>query len=200
MRPNYAQDAPPTEITVGGFAYKTETDYRVWIEVQKDLRKINLNTKDPGKMHENECILESIEKMIFGRVLADHNGDDVLMAIYQFLQGYPALPVERESGPQLLSLEYDINMIIIAIQNQSGVDLSYRRKEPYHWWEFLLQLQALSGSHHILNLMEIRGYKGKDKDMLRLKRIHALPEELSAEEQEQIDAFDAMFQPKGENA
>ena len=198
MRPNYAQDAPPTEITVGGNAYTIDTDYRVWIDVQSELRKINLNTTDPEAMDENEIILENIERRIFGGVLADENAIDVLKGIYEFLGGYPSLPVESDGGAPVFSFEYDLNMIILAIRNQSGIDLSYRRKEPFHWWEFLLEFQSLSGDHHILNIMEIRGYKGNDKDMLHMKRAHALPVEYTAEEQAQIDAFDALFQPKGD--
>lgn len=198
MKPNYAMDAPPTEITVGGIPYKAETDYRVWIEVQQELRRINMSTTDPETMDENERVLEAIERRIFGGVLVDENAIDVLRGIYEFLAGYPSLPVESEGGPPVYSLEHDLNMIIIAIRNQSGIDLSYRRKEPFHWWEFLLEFQSLCGDHHILSLMEIRGYKGTDKEMLRNKRRYALPIEYSAEEQAEIDAFDALFTPKGE--
>ena len=197
MRPNYAMDAPPTEITVGGNAYTANTDYRVWIDVQKELRKINLITMDPKEMDENERILEGIERMIFGGVLADENAIDVLKAIYKFLGGYPSLPVEPEGGPPVFSYEYDLNMIILAIRNQSGIDLSYRC-EHFHWWEFLLEFQSLCGDHYILNLMEIRGYKGTDKEMLRRRSAYALPVEYTAEELAEIEAFDAMFRPKGE--
>lgn len=199
MRPNYALDAPPTEIQVGGATYKIETDYRIWIDVQRDLRQIDLKTTDKAKMTENEVILENIERRVFGGVLAEENAIDVLKAIYEFLRGYPSLPVESDDDDEaVVSLEYDLNMIILAIRNQSGIDLSYRRKEPFHWWEFLLEFQSLSGNHHILNMMEIRGYKGKDRDMLRLKRAYALPREISAEEQAEIDAFEALFEPKGD--
>lgn len=199
MRPNYALDAPPTEIQVGGAVYKIETDYRIWIDVQQDLRRINLKTTDKMKMTENEVILENIERRVFGGVLAEENAIDVLKAIYEFLRGYPSLEIENDEDDEaVVSLEYDLNMIILAIRNQSGIDLSYRRKEPFHWWEFLLEFQSLSGNHHILNIMEIRGYKGKDRDMLRLKRAYALPREISAEEQAEIDAFEALFEPKGD--
>ncbi len=198
MRPNYAMDAPPTSILVGGIPYTVETDYRVWIEVQQELRKINMHTLDPDVMEENEKVLEEIERRIFGGVLVDENAIDVLQGIYGFLGGYPSLQVESEGGPPVYSFEHDINMIILAIRNQSGIDLSYRRKEPFHWWEFLLEMQSLCGDHYILNLMEIRGYKGTDKEMLRNKRRYALPIEYSAEEQAEIDAFDALFKPKGE--
>lgn len=198
MRPNFAQDPPPTSISVGGIPYNAETDFRVWIEVQKELRKIDLNTVDPDVMDENEAILENIERMIFGGVLADENAIDVLKGIYEFLGGYPSLPVEGDGGAPVFSFDYDLNMIVLAIRNQSGIDLSYRCKH-FHWWEFLLEFQSLCGDHFILNLMEIRGYKGTDKDILRQKHRHALPVEYTAAEQAEIDAFDALFKPKGEN-
>ena len=46
MRPNYAQDAPPTSIEVGGFAYPCETDYRVWIEVLRLMRELDPDADD----------------------------------------------------------------------------------------------------------------------------------------------------------
>ena len=199
MHPNFAQDAPPTSIMVGGTSYDVKTDYRVWIDVQKELRKINLRTLDADQMDENERILEGIEREIFGGVLVDENAIEVLKGIYEFVGGYPSLPVESSGGAPTFSFEYDLNMIILAIRNQSGIDLSYRRKEPFHWWEFLLEFQSLCGDHYILNLMEVRGYKGTDKEMLRQKRIHALPIEYSAEEQAEIDAFEALFEPKEAN-
>ena len=54
-------------------------------------------------------------------------------------------------------------------------------------------------SEHILNLMEARGYKGNDKELLRRKRMCALPVEYSAAEQAEIDAFLEMFE-EGEHA
>lgn len=198
MSPNYATDAPPTQITVGGAAYDVQTDFRIWIDVQKELRKINLSSTDAAQMDENERILEGIERRIFGGVLADENAIDVLKAIVEFLNGYPSLPIESDGEEPVFSFEHDLNWIILAIRNQSGIDLSYRRKEPFHWWEFLLEFQSLCGEHYILKLMEIRGYKGKDKDMLRQKHAHALPREYSAEELAQIEAFEALFEPEVE--
>ena len=41
MRPNYAQDAPPTSISVGGVDYRCKVDYRVWIDVLGVMRRID---------------------------------------------------------------------------------------------------------------------------------------------------------------
>ena len=98
----------------------------------------------------------------------------------------------------LFSFDWDINAIIIAIRNQSGIDLSYRRTEPFHWWEFLLEFQTLCGEHYILNLMGARSYRGRDKELLRRKRMCALPAEETEEERATAETFSAMFDGGGE--
>ena len=199
MRPNYAQDAPPTEISVGGFAYPANTDYRVWIDVLDKLQALVPADANDAQIAENVRILTEVERMIFGRVI-DAPLPDLIDAIAEFAKGYPTAPMQTEGvGAQTYSFKYDLNEIIIAIRNQSGIDLSYRRKEPFHWWEFLLEFRTLCGDHYILNLMEARGYKGNDKELLRRKRMCALPVEYTAAEQAEIDAFLEMFE-EGEHA
>lgn len=201
MRPNYAQDAPPTSIEVGGFAYPCETDFRVWVEVLRLLRRIDLRlTDEAGARRTLDRIME-IEQLVFGGVLVDEDPVEVLMAVVAFSKGYPMAPTRDTGGADapLFSFEYDLNAIIIAIRNQSGIDLSYRRKEPFHWWEFLLEFHTLCGSHYMLNLMEARGYKGKDRDLLKRKYACALPEEYTDAEQAELDAFNAQFATGWEN-
>ena len=66
MRPNYAQDAPPTSIEVGGFAYPCETDFRVWIEVMSQMRQINFKAEtEAGKTASAEALV-NIEYLVFG--------------------------------------------------------------------------------------------------------------------------------------
>ena len=194
MRPNYAQDAPPTEITVGGVAFKSNTDYRVWLDVLHSLRDLVPDAQTEEQLEGNATAIAEIETLVFGRLI-DAPVDAVIYAVAQFAQGYPTAPMEREGdGEPTYSFEYDLNEIIIAIRNQSGIDLSYRRKEPFHWWEFLLEFRTLCGNHYILNLMDARGYKGNDKELLRRKRMCALPREYTAAEKAEIDAFNALFE------
>lgn len=202
MRPNYAQDPPPTSIEIGGFAYPCAIDYRVWLGVLRLMREINPGAgTDDARRRTAEAFVE-IQVALFGGVLYDEDPAEVLRAVAEFSRGYPMAPSNDVGGTDdapLYSLEYDLNAIIIAIRNQSGIDLSYRRKEPFHWWEFLLELRTLSGDHYILNLMDARGYKGKDKELLRRKHACALPPEYTAEEQAVLDAFNAQFATGWEN-
>ena len=193
LRPNYAQDAPPTDISVGGVAYPVDTDYRTWLHVMRTSRDLITRPKTADDVIHNMQIIAELEQMVFGRII-EHPADEVLSTINDFCTGYPQAPVgEGKQGPPVYSFDYDLNYIIMAIRNQSGIDLSYRRKEPFHWWEFLLEFHALCGDHYILRLMEIRGYDGKDRDMQRQAQRFALPRENTADDQQALDALDAMF-------
>ena len=100
-----------------------------------------------------------------------------LKAITAFLQGYPEQMTGKvQNGTQTLSLCEDINEIVLAIRNQSGLDLSYRCKY-FHFWEFLLEVKTLEDRHYISKLQQIRGYNGKDAQMLRLKEQFAIRSE-----------------------
>lgn len=193
IRPNLAQDAPPTELLVGGVSYNIDIDYRVWIDAMHKMRDIHPNPDTPERAMHNAQIIAEVETAVFGKVIPA-GIPDVLDAISAFAAGYPEPPV---SGPgrdvQTYSFEYDINNIIIAIMNQFGIDLTYRRKEPFHYWEFMAYFRALCGDHYILRLMEIRGYNGKDPEMKRQAQRYALPRESTAEDQAILDEFDALF-------
>lgn len=192
-RPNLAQDAPPTVIAVGGAEYPVNVDYRVWIGVLRDLRDLISTPSALEHALRNAEIIQKIENDVFGQLIP-HPANEVLEAVCAFSKGYPEPPVEgSEPSAPTYSFDWDLNYIIIAIWNQFGIDLSYRRTEPLHWWEFLLYFRALSGSHYILRLMEIRGYDGKDNDLKRQAQRYALPRETTGEDQAMLDYFDKVF-------
>lgn len=192
-RPNLAQDAPPTAITVGGADYTVNVDFRVWIDVLRLLRDLISTPATVEQAMHNAEVIGEMERAVFGDLIPQPAAD-VLSAVIDFSRGYPEPPVEAgESAQPMYSFDWDLNYIIIAIQNQFGVDLSYRRTEPFHWWEFLLYFRALAGNHYILRLMEIRGYDGKDSDLKRQAQRYALPRETTAEDQAMLDAFDELF-------
>lgn len=198
MRPNFAQDAPPTSLEVGGFSYNIDSDYRTWLEVMRIMRSINFGDSSPKGLADIVAKTEELQKLIFGGVLVDENYSDTIAAISTFLAGYPSAPkngTSDDSDPfksPAFSFEYDLNEIIVAIYDQHRIDLSYRCKY-FHWWEFLLLFHTVAGEHVITNLMQIRSYKGKDKELIRRRNANALPVEYTAEEQAELDAFNALF-------
>lgn len=193
MRPNLAQDAPPTELLVGGNSYGINVDFRVWIDVLHDLRNLYSAPANAEQAMHNAETIGRIELAVFGKVIHE-SISAMLDAVSGFAVGYPEAPVgDGGRSVQTYSFDWDLNYIILAIRAQYGIDLSYRRTEPFHFWEFLVYFRALCGDHYILRLMEIRGYDGKDPEMKRQAQRFALPRETTAEDQAMLDAFDEMF-------
>ena len=194
LRPNLAQDAPPTRITVGGAAFDVNVDFRTWIGVMHDLRDLIIEPTTPEHFLHNAQVILNIETAVFGKPI-DADVADVLHAISEFARGYPDAPMQGgdPARAQTYSFDYDLNYIALAIQNQFGVDLSYARTEPLHWWLFLAYFRALSGDHYILRLMQIRGYTGDDKEMRRQARMFALPIERTANDEANEAELDGIF-------
>ena len=195
LRPNLAQDEPPAEISVGGISYIVDVDFRVWVDVLRLLRDLIPAPENAKQATHNIEVIKEIEETVFGKIIPQ-KPSDVLEAVQKFAEGYPEAPVAAsgEYKPPTYSLDWDMNYIIIAIMNQFGIDLTYRRKEPFHWWLFLAYFRALRGEHYISRLMEIRGYSGKDAELKRQAQRYALPREQTAEDQAILDAFDALME------
>lgn len=194
QRPNLAMDAPPTEIVVGGASYAANTDYRVWLQVLEDMERWYSVPDSPDKQQSNAEIAAQMQVLVFGGVLVEEDPGQVLDAMAQFAQGYPTAPMQadRATDAPVYSFEWDLNEIILAIRNQSGIDISYRCKY-FHWWEFLLEFRTLCGDHYILNLMEARGYKGDNKELLDRKRWCALPVRHTADETAVLEEINELF-------
>ncbi len=189
-----AHGAPPEQIEIGGRAYPIQTDFRVWMEIVEQMQTLNPEPQDDGQRLDNAECMEQIQTLAFGGILIDEDAAQVLEAVCDFARGYPGDAAQADAaGPALYSFRQDLNYILIAIRNQSGLDLSYRRKEPFHWWDFLLEFQSLCGAHYILKLMEIRGYTGKDPEMLRLKARHALPRRRTRAEEAALEEINNEF-------
>lgn len=196
IRPNMAQDAPPTEITVGGVSYRCETDYRAWIDIIDMLNNLLPDARNTEEaMHNAETII-AIEEAVFGKII-EAPAADVLRGITEFMKGYPHVRAEADdaeagNGRQVYSFKHDINSIIIAIRNQSGRDIGYGCKE-FHWWLFLEEFRNLCGDHYILRLMEIRGYDGNDAKMKAQSLRFAVPREQTAEDDRIVSDFNDIF-------
>ena len=193
-------DAPPTSLEVGGASYKINVDYRVWLLVQEQLRELFREPKTSEESAHNLGVIADMEALVFGGVLKDEDPYEVLAAMASFLVGYPEPPVNGSAPAEepTFSFSYDLNYIILAIRNQSGIDLSYHRKEPFHWWEFLLEFQTLSGDSYFSRLSDIRGYKDTSKhdgkkahqEAMRLKQRYRLPYVSTIEERLAAEAFE----------
>ena len=201
FRPNYAQDAPPQSIRVGGADYAVNVDFRVWIDILDRARELYASVGTLEEARHNARVLADLQKMAFGGVLAESPAA-VLRAMMAFARGYPTMVGEDvgadEDGEELLSFDYDINDLVLAIRAQSGVDLSYRRREPYHWWEFLLRVRALCGDHAILRAVRLRASRDTSREARLAKRRVRLPHKPTAGERRTLAALRAAAGEKEE--
>lgn len=196
IRPNYAQDEPPVELSIGGNSYPIQTDYRIWIEALDLMRDISFVKDDEERNQKSIGKLAQLEELVFGDVI-EEDVEEVINALSKFANGYPMAPIRQHESPYVgFSYKYDIDAIIIAIRNQSGIDLSYRCKY-YHWWLFLLEFRTLCGEHYILNLIGARTYEGQDKDLVKRRNDCTLPYEYSEDEIEEYRQMEELFE-KGE--
>lgn len=185
--PNFSQDAPPLALVIGGTSYEIDYDFRTWIEVSSRMHEF---WSEDGHEIENLSVLFEIETLVFGGRL-EEDTEEVMRALTTFMHGYPEAPLNgvSESSDPVVDFSMDLNAIVIAIRNQSSIDLSFQRKEPFHWWLFLLEFHCLAGEHWITRLMQIRGYDGNDKEQNKLKYRYALPPRLTPEEKAQMNAL-----------
>lgn len=191
-------DEPPKSITINGTAYPVNWDFKVWIQISNLFTSIDKSTEDYEVQVQNALTITDIIQAAFGGV-PDEPLQDILLAIVEFVQGYPQpdngyrSSTEDEDGTRLYSFKYDLDYIILAIRNQSGIDLTYRRQDPFHWWDFLLEFKSLEEHHYISKIMAYRAYKGDDKEYLRLKNRFALPAEYTRSEQKAMEEMEGIF-------
>ncbi|MEG0935548.1 MAG: Gp15 family bacteriophage protein [Clostridia bacterium] len=201
LRPNLAMDAPPDFLRVGGASYPIDVDFRTWLLIAEKSNDLYIQINSPDDLLHNLSAICDMEARAFGGVLESEDPYEALAAMTAFLRGYPEPPkgAAPEARDAVYSFNYDLNYIILAIRNQSGIDLSFARKEPFHWWRFLLEFRSLCGNHYILRMMDIRGYEadtGKDahREALALKHLFALPYEMNADERRAAQEFDQMME------
>lgn len=197
MIKNLANTKPPELIKINGRVYPINYHYLTWIEVLNLLDDIDFDNiitgEDQESLKEDLETIIKIEELVFG-VRLPEPVIDVLRAVTGFAAGYPQ---PHGSNPEplkrrLFDFELDLNSILIAIRDQSGIDL-INNDELYHWWRFLLEFNNLSGDHHICKLMELRSYDGKDKEMIKARESVSLPVKVSKKQKRFEDEADRIF-------
>lgn len=185
---NYASSPPPEELIIDGVSYPIDTDYRTWIAVTELFKKLTDNN--------DAEIWDELQNLIFGGEV-DCNIEQALNEIVTFMLGYPEYDngnggSDSKDHEPVYSFIHDINMIVLAIRNQSGIDISYNCQH-FHWWLFLLEFKSLEERHYISWVMNCRNYNGEDKERLKLKKTFALPIEYTEEEKQQAQELNNIF-------
>jgi hypothetical protein len=182
-----ANALPETEI-VEGEAYPINTDYRVWVQFELNITKF-IKTDD------ERLIIECL-KLCFVKKLPP----TLALAFNALLDFYKGIE-KKENGlgggkntgesKRVYCFEHDCELVYAAFLSQYNIDLT--EVGNLHWWKFKAMFKGLEESNVICKIMGYRSYKGKDKEYLKLKRMYAIPSELSKEEQKKIEEFEALF-------
>lgn len=193
---NYSNTAPPESVDIGGAVFSINTDYRIWIDISQKLLEFDSSDNSQEVNDYNIQLMIDIFITAFGEI-PNCPYQDTLQAIINFLHGYPQIKgssnqTTTQDGTKLYSFKHDLNYILIAIRNQSGLDLSYRCKH-FHWWLFMLEFQTLEDRHFVCQLMKRRAYNGKDPELIKLRESVALPKDLTRSEQRLSEEIDALF-------
>ena len=69
FRPNYAQDAPPEAIRVGGASDPVNVDFRTWIDVLDLARELYPTVATLEEARSNARVLAEMQRLAFGRPL-----------------------------------------------------------------------------------------------------------------------------------
>lgn len=166
----------PNIIDVLGESFSIYTDFRLWLKCLIEFEE----NKNP----DNICVSYLFKNKV----------PHVLDAgFFNFL--FPKNELPRNTGDisdvRLLDFKLDQDLIYSSFLQQYKIDLL---KVKMHWLEFNALMSGLSGETRLIEVMGHRAYKGKDKDLIKLRDMWALPEIISKEEQEEIDRFNKLFE------
>ena len=189
MIPNMATMKPPEFVEINGTEYPINFHYLAWIDILDLLDEIDLDN-----VEDDLDIVAEIETLAFGNVIGE-NVYFVLAAVAEFAAGYPKPQNNRAPSPssrRIVDFGIDLNSILIAIRDQSGINL-IDSDDLFHWWRFLVEFENLNDSHHISKIMELRAYDGDDKAMKKARDAVALPKKITRKDQRFEDEMADLF-------
>lgn len=165
----------PDAIEVNGEVFFLNTDYRVWLDFPDRI----MNIADDYSLYE-----ELFEKS------APFPSEEVIHALAGFFYEKKEIPRGTSSGEETIDFEIDADYIFSAFMQVYGIDLI---DTDMHWHKFSALLNALPGETVIAQIMNFRGYKGNDKEMIEQRAKWALPTKFTDEEREAMEEFEALF-------
>lgn len=171
--------ALPNTVTVGGRAYYVYTDFRVWMQFE-----IAVSRLQRGENIDISYLFKS-----------DMPGYCDLTELFAFSR--PESPLPRQvSHSNVIALDYELDsdLIYAAFLGQYGIDLC--EVEALHWHKFLALLGGLNESTKLREVMGYRCYERSDdkKDPYEeLRRAWEIEPPVSEEEQAELEEFSNLF-------
>ena len=173
--------ALPNAITVGGRAYLLNTDYRYWLKFIRDVAK-SMRTRSDFDV-----------SYLFESEMPSYVDVEVLM---EWAQPPRELPRPLGSKSEVIAFDFDIDadLIYSAFMQQYGIDLI---ETDMHWHKFLALMQGIGSDTKLGEVIGYRSYEKSDKkyedQMTLLRRMWEIEPPLTAEQQEDIDELNNLF-------
>lgn len=165
----------PDSVLVSGRTYKIKTGHPYWFRFSQLLGQ-------------DKTLLTEFDFLYLSDIPDDRQaGIDELCNFYYEKKEIPR--VEGDTGDRVLDYDIDSDLIYSAILQCYGVDIY---EKQIHWHKMRAMLAGLNATR-LNDVMGYRCYKGDNKDIMRMKRVWALPEIMSAEDKAALDAFNAQF-------
>ena len=141
-------------VNIGGREYKINTDFRVWIEIERLL--FEKSTNDEERLAK---ILVSAYPVL---------PPDPIEAIEKIIWFYSGGEIcEKESGQApkapVYDLQEDFDYVWGAFKGEFGIDLT---NEKMHWWKFRVLLGCLSDECFFSKVV---GYRSMDLSLIKDK-------------------------------
>lgn len=172
--------ALPNTITVEGRAYLLNTDYRYWLRFIRDLSE---SMKSKSDFDVSYLFAEDMPSYI-----------DVAL-LMEWAQPPKKIPRQLEKS-DVIAFDFDIDadLIYSAFMQQYGIDLI---DTDMHWYKFLALMQGISDQTKLGKVIGYRTYEKNEKkyeeSMKQLKRMWEIYPPMTAEEMEDIDELNNLF-------
>lgn len=178
---NLFSQAIPDTITVENTKYEINTDFRVWVEIDRLLTQSKAITPQ---------ILAQVLELSFKEKTLPPKLEDTLSAVISFYGCNETTSKKASKGAKsqkrIVSFTHDSALIYAAFLSQYHIDLTC---DMLHWWKFRALFDALTDEHKLSEVMKCRGtdaLKIKDKDrrayVKRMQEQYKLPDNRSIEE------------------
>lgn len=181
-------DALPESISIDGKEYGVNTDFRVWIEIDRLLCSGNrLESITKAVMLCYKSLPPNLEAAVYG-ILDFYRGEEV-----------KAKKEGDSSGKRIYDFYADSGYIYASFLSEYGLDLSAC---TLHWHRFKALFAALGENSCIVRIMRYRSMdlsRVKDREQRRfyrrMKAVYALPDNRTDEEKERdlIRELDGLF-------
>lgn len=156
---NLAKKKLPDTVEVEGSFYSIHTEHYNWFRFAQLLEDKETTFSDFDYLYKNEKP-EDRKK-----------GFEALLNFYYEKKELPRPDTESDST-RVLDYTLDSDFIYSAFLECYGIDLI---DTPMHWHKVRALINGIH-STKLNDVMSYRSYSGKDKELLKLKRIWALPE------------------------